>query len=262
MSEMGLPISALATYESPGGQYALADPTIVQAPAFFVALENDIKPTVLLPAAIEHLATEVSASWPVDYHLGLEKSLNAERFLKIPGVTQTLAEALFDLLVGDGVIDATGLRLQNLNDLDGYEPNWSLLIGQPTDPGFSPMFFQDEVLRQLKIVWGQHVVSNEWRDEQVRWFLRYHPDAGDFDLDGDVDGFDFLKWQRDQSPNPLSASDLADWEANFGMAASLSANSVTVPEPSSAALLIVIAAVSILTRRPPGGSRSDSPFSA
>ena len=37
MSEMGLPISALATYESPGGQYALADPTIVQAPAFFVA---------------------------------------------------------------------------------------------------------------------------------------------------------------------------------------------------------------------------------
>ncbi len=26
--------------------------------------------------------------------------------------------------------------------------------------------------------------------------------------DCDVDGFDFLKWQRGDSPNPLSASDL------------------------------------------------------
>ena len=39
---------------------------------------------------------------------------------------------------------------------------------------------------------------------------------GDFDFDGDVDGHDFLKWQRGESPNPLSQSDLADWEANYG----------------------------------------------
>ncbi|MFV2069551.1 MAG: hypothetical protein ACC645_21515 [Pirellulales bacterium] len=39
---------------------------------------------------------------------------------------------------------------------------------------------------------------------------------GDFDGDGAVSGTDFLKWQRGESPNPLSASDLADWEANYG----------------------------------------------
>ncbi len=60
---------------------------------------------------------------------------------------------------------------------------------------------------------------------------------GDFDLDGDRDGFDFLKWQRGKSPNPLSASDLADWETNYGMVATLSATSAAVPEPNSLALL-------------------------
>ena len=39
---------------------------------------------------------------------------------------------------------------------------------------------------------------------------------GDYDVDGDVDGTDFLIWQRGGSPNPLSAEDLALWEAQFG----------------------------------------------
>ena len=39
---------------------------------------------------------------------------------------------------------------------------------------------------------------------------------GDFDADNDVDGADFLKWQRGQSPDPLSQADLNAWEANYG----------------------------------------------
>jgi len=42
------------------------------------------------------------------------------------------------------------------------------------------------------------------------------PVAGDFNGDGIVDGADFLNWQRGESPYPLSQSDLADWEANYG----------------------------------------------
>ena len=61
---------------------------------------------------------------------------------------------------------------------------------------------------------------------------------GDFDFDGDVDGADFLLWQRGGSPNLLSQTDLADWEANYGTTSAVS--SVTaVPEPTSAGLLIV-----------------------
>jgi hypothetical protein len=39
---------------------------------------------------------------------------------------------------------------------------------------------------------------------------------GDFDLDGDVDGRDFLMWQRGDSPMQLSASDLNDWQEHYG----------------------------------------------
>jgi hypothetical protein len=53
---------------------------------------------------------------------------------------------------------------------------------------------------------------------------------GDFDEDGDVDGRDFLIWQR----NP-SVGDLADWQGGYGVG-SLMANSVAVPEPACALL--------------------------
>jgi hypothetical protein len=62
---------------------------------------------------------------------------------------------------------------------------------------------------------------------------------GDFDSDGDVDGRDFLVWQR----NP-SVGDLEDWQTNYG-ASSLSA-SIAVPEPGSWALLL---GITLLVRR-------------
>jgi hypothetical protein len=67
--------------------------------------------------------------------------------------------------------------------------------------------------------------------------------AGDFDLDQDVDGADFLKWQRGESPTPLSSGDLTDWRTNFG-ATSLGAASHAVPEPSTATLIIIMAVAS------------------
>ncbi len=63
---------------------------------------------------------------------------------------------------------------------------------------------------------------------------------GDFDSDGDVDGRDFLKWQRGGSPSPLSAGDLAAWQANYGVGM-LTATSVAVPEPSTWMLLSLAA---------------------
>ena len=61
---------------------------------------------------------------------------------------------------------------------------------------------------------------------------------GDFDFDGDVDGRDFLLWQRGGSPSPLSGSDLADWQGNYGVGP-LTAASVAVPEPSAFVLALL-----------------------
>lgn len=58
----------------------------------------------------------------------------------------------------------------------------------------------------------------------------------DFDGDGDVDGTDFLVWQRGESPNPMSEEDLAAWQAQFGTVGTPSSLAV-VPEPSTLSLI-------------------------
>ncbi|MDZ4657669.1 MAG: PQQ-dependent sugar dehydrogenase [Bythopirellula sp.] len=70
---------------------------------------------------------------------------------------------------------------------------------------------------------------------------------GDFDEDGDVDGRDFLVWQRGQSPEPFSSSDLATWQTNYGTGPL--AASVAVPEPTSLAMVgLALMAASTLRR--------------
>ncbi|MBN1852097.1 MAG: PEP-CTERM sorting domain-containing protein, partial [Pirellulales bacterium] len=59
---------------------------------------------------------------------------------------------------------------------------------------------------------------------------------GDFDEDGDVDGADFLIWQRGDSPDGGSAEEYADWQANFGTVDG-AAQAMAVPEPTALMLL-------------------------
>ncbi len=68
--------------------------------------------------------------------------------------------------------------------------------------------------------------------------------AGDFDMDGDVDGLDFLDWQI----NNRTQSELMDWEANYGMTLQTAAVSA-VPEPTGLVLLATSFAMLCLSRR-------------
>jgi hypothetical protein len=71
---------------------------------------------------------------------------------------------------------------------------------------------------------------------------------GDFDFDGDVDGRDFLAWQRD--PN---VGDLADWQANYGVGLGLltAAEAASpVPEPAGVVLMGILSIVACCPRWP------------
>jgi hypothetical protein len=77
--------------------------------------------------------------------------------------------------------------------------------------------------------------------DDVRLTWSAAPSSGDFDEDGDVDGRDFLVWQR----NP-SVGNLADWQANYG-AGPLTASTIAVPEPG--ALLLALLGCYPLSRK-------------
>ena len=80
---------------------------------------------------------------------------------------------------------------------------------------------------------------------------------GDFDFDGDVDGNDFLKWQRTLGTSDSMADgddsgtvgpeDLAIWKNHYGEVAGSTSSSTTVPEPS--ALILLLAMASVACRR-------------
>jgi len=85
------------------------------------------------------------------------------------------------------------------------------------------------------------------------------PSDPDFDNDGDVDGQDFLTWQRNVGVGTTNATgdadgnsivngaDLAAWRAEFGPAAAAAVGSV--PEPTSAALAMLVGGLAALVGR-------------
>lgn len=72
---------------------------------------------------------------------------------------------------------------------------------------------------------------------------------GDFDGDGDVDGRDFLIWQRGETDPALGPGDLVLWQDNYGVG-TLNTIAAVVPEPSAAVLLgsVLVAGVSFRRR--------------
>lgn len=61
----------------------------------------------------------------------------------------------------------------------------------------------------------------------------------DFNLDGSVDGYDFLAWQRGESWDPMSQNDLTSWEVNYGVQYVPLASAAVVPEPSTWIILLL-----------------------
>jgi hypothetical protein len=84
-----------------------------------------------------------------------------------------------------------------------------------------------------------------WEDLSTSSTIAYRftaPLSADFDEDDDVDGNDFLVWQRGGSTNPLSDADLDDWKTQFGSSLALSnaaGSNTAVPEPGGAILMAV-----------------------
>jgi autotransporter-associated beta strand protein len=158
---------------------------------------------------------------------------------------------------GDTIVEEGTLRIYSpyLSDAaDIYLTTGGILnlnIGTATDVIDS--LFIDGVMQKAGI-WGPDGSNAEFTSPLITGtgFLQVTTApvsiTGDFDNDGDVDGLDFLVWQRGQSPNSLSAEDLAAWQNAYNPA-SMSVASTSVPEPIGLALLAMAAIFGSAVRR-------------
>ncbi len=134
-------------------------------------------------------------------------------------------EVIINALITD--VNNRGLRFGPLANSQGS--NWKIWGRDvETDPGGAPTPTAD-LVPYLEVT------------------IEIDAGPGDFDVDGGVDGNDFLVWQRGGSPNGAIAGDLNEWEMNFGATTSAPAFTV-VPEPTTG-LLFLIGASGLLFRR-------------
>jgi len=88
--------------------------------------------------------------------------------------------------------------------------------------------------------------------DDLRAFTRaFLSTSADFDNDGDVDGADFLKWQRGETPGLGNAEELALWEEQYGSTVPEVAATAVVPEPGTTALLLTLIGTFLMRRQHP-----------
>jgi len=104
-------------------------------------------------------------------------------------------------------------------------------------------------------LWGALGANGDAHLEHLRYIGQFLADlplshtptyTADFDWDEDVDGADFLMWQRGESPSPLGQAELFDWESSFGSDSGPAI--AAVPEPSNTSLLLLVIAAAFLSR--------------
>jgi hypothetical protein len=163
------------------------------------------------------------------------------------------------------------LLANNLTGETGYHNHTLVFYGLDDDAiapagvyGFFARFTSDSYASSdpFLIVFN-YFTDNELLESASRAIYAAGTLPGDYDLDNDVDGRDFLVWQRlfgsttrtvaDNSLNGIvEAADLAIWQAyygeRFGAISVLSA--IQVPEPVGLAIILTIALVASQNRKP------------
>lgn len=92
--------------------------------------------------------------------------------------------------------------------------------------------------------------------DELPWFpwAGSEPTDGDYDNDGDVDGQDYLWWQRWGG----SAAGLANMQANFGNSGPASSQAAAVPEPITIGLMLSCLIITICQKRRMARMRASS----
>jgi len=189
----------------------------------------------------------------IDLDTGLASSVVGNLFLSshIAGLSFDNSGNLFALWLFYLQTNEALLRLDKTNgqvlqsiSLTG-EPIYGTLAGMDFDSDTNTMYIAKRLgsfsspasLYSINLTTGFVTLIGTYDEPIQATSLVIFPDVdGDFDDDGDVDGADFLKWQRDDG----TAADLTIWASNYGTIASAASETAqNIPEPTSVALMLL-----------------------
>ena len=189
---------------------------------------------------------------------GIFAPINAFGNAIVEGDYNQLSDATLQIEIG-GAMDHDSVQILGNAFLAG---NLEIVLQNGFTPGLSDTFTVFNVVQNLlgsfaNVANGQRLTTSDglgsflvnygagstFNPKQIVLsnFLAGNGLPGDFDVDGDVDGRDFLVWQR----NP-GVGNLADWQANYGVP--FSATSIAVPEPGTLFLLSSVVVVFSIRR--------------
>ena len=136
--------------------------------------------------------------------------------------------------------------------VDGTQPNYGILLKWPTSDPFEGDTYSSS--------------ENTFGDDPPQLIIDFIDNrSADFDRDTDVDGGDFMAWQRGfgtpsavkadgdaNGDSSVTGTDLGLWTSQYGTPlplAGLAAGSATVPEPASGGLVVVGVIMALAQRR-------------
>lgn len=226
---------------------------LLQNATYVGALTGEIDPSIIGdPPGIESLTFDLTipTQFPLDGFVDI--------FVVFFGIQQGTAEPAYEVSfqfdttnrvsIGDLAPGTYPITMEfneafHPLDFENFEPRPFNDIfsaegtGDPID--LIPVGFQITVNKSTQAPWVGYIDNVRFSSE---------PGApGDFDADGDVDGRDFLVWQRGETSPPLDPAALVAWQDNYGTGG-LSALA-SVPEPATALLLFAVSGCYFGTRR-------------
>lgn len=198
------------------------------------------------------------------FHSELTKYLNFggknSGFIVTPGSGASVMTS-FQITTGDDATerDPTSYELYGTNDpitsehnSQGTAENWVLISSGELDLPLGRNMTSDPIAVSNSTSYSSYrMVFPSLREDEVNGAMQiagiqFFDDSvagdGDFNNDGQVDGRDFLVWQR----NP-SIGSLADWQNNYGSGGGLSA-AVAIPEPATLAMVLGVALAGLVAR--------------
>jgi hypothetical protein len=199
---------------------------------------------------VDHFAISVKRNVPSPLHVSASSSSISTHMFFFALSNATIPKVTLDILVAPRPefppVRVASWRLDNarvvefgtVGGSDGNSADSYLIDYTKIQYRFWPESGGDIIVQWDKVAGTGTIADNSAGASLVLFTgspgLLPEPSPGDFNDDGAVDGRDFLVWQRGESPDPLSVTDIAAWREHFGEALALAQTAVTVPEPSTA----------------------------